>query len=277
MAILRRYQYSCRSFEIAEVDGAQWAPGASTGAGRISAPGAGLFEVSDLHLSDKKVTRAEKLTFSAQLAGRNFAYVFADLWLFDPGNDLAYGPIWRRYVKAPSQRLVGGVKAPKWQPEQRLSVTFSPAWHALDDGQQIALGRLLPERYGVPLRTALYLVQGALRSPDEGTARRAILYFSSNGRLQQTQVQARPGPAGGYRPVTLAEGDLFTPFVGLLRRSGESWQEEIAQSNTLVAGGRELHSSTYALFPGKYLAGFTIQDMDDRLHYYLTGLEVYEG
>src|SRR3990172_4257527 len=68
----------------------------------IKAPGAGKFEIGTINLSvpSAKITASEEFTLTAQVNGRNIAYIYTEVLFHDKSLNQFYGPVAREYIQA---------------------------------------------------------------------------------------------------------------------------------------------------------------------------------
>ena len=122
----------------------------------LRAPGAGKLEIGNLNLSDE-------FTLTAQISGKNIAYIYTEILLKDRGLDQFYGPVAREHVPADRNKETRGISRPDWDETVKLAVRLRPSLRLLTDGVDSAFCFAAPEGYG----TSDYRL-GGLYTPADG-------------------------------------------------------------------------------------------------------------
>jgi hypothetical protein len=219
-------------------------------------PGAGKFRIEALQLSSTELSAGEEIALSAQIKGKNLAYIFTELLFHDKSARQAYGPLRREYVPSAENNETGGVLRPIWNESIEISIQFKPTLPLLTDGANFAFGFHAPEAYGRAERwlEGLY---------NEST--RARLTFTEGGELKS--VVAFTESLGRALPheLTFKPGDHFAPFVQIYTPAWKNWDTTLALSNMLTFGESSLRYRTESPIPGEYLLGLLVQDLDGGL------------
>ena len=256
MDIIKTFEYRGRVLQLTEYD-----PGAPTKPVRTAAPGAGKFEIESVSLPAANVSAGEAIRLSARVTGKNIAYIYTELLLYDKALNQAYGPLVREHVQAERTRTTRGATRPDWDSPLDLSITLHPGLRLLTDGADFTFGFFLPEGYDDPDSR----LDGLYTSADGKTSRRARLSVDSSGAAKSMtafkEQRGRSMPAA----LTLRPGDQFAPFVQILTRSGDEWQGRTCLSTPLTFRGETFHWVEEPLMPGDYLAGLLVEDLDGKL------------
>ena len=228
------------------------------------APGAGKFEIGPVSLSAEKIAAGETFTLTAQVAGKNIAFLYTEVLLHDKELNQLYGPVAREYIQAERNKESGGVSRPDWDDAINIATRLNPGLRLLTDGVDSAFGFLLPEGYG----SSGYQLDGLYTSADGVTQRRARISFDSAGEI--TKVIAYKEQGGGAAPhaLTFKPGDQFTPFIQILNPPEDGnlpWQVTTGLSTPLTFRGQPLRWEAAPLMPGDYLVGLLAQDLDGGL------------
>jgi hypothetical protein len=225
----------------------------------VRAPGAGKFEIGQINFSDE-------FTLTAQVAGKNIAYIYTEILLKDKSLDQFYGPVAREYIHADRDKETGGVSYPDWDDMVDLAVTLRPSLRLLTDGVDSAFAFAIPENYDHPD----YRLDG-LYTPADGTApRRSRITFDSAGKTKNIIAYKEQGRRSTPHALTPKQGDQFSPFVQILTppaRAAENgkWDVTTALSTLLTFRDGPLRMITESPMPAEYLIGILIQDSDGKL------------
>jgi hypothetical protein len=246
---------------------------------KIVAPGAGAFEIEPVTLSSDEIAWDEAVTLSTWVSGKNIAFIYVDLALYDPERDRLYGPVYRDYILASHDKEVGGVIYPDWEDSIHVEIEIEPVLRVLTDGVDAAFGFVSPERYGVAAEDAVYWLDGLYTTADGQTTRDARMLFDSAGKMEQLLVSGKFGK-GAPRPITPQLGDQFTPFAqALVPPQGKAggWQREKCLTNTLTFHTPSIWWEEEDLIPGIYLMGIIVQDLDGNLSREYAELTITQG
>jgi hypothetical protein len=253
MATLQTFEYNGRLLQLAAYEPESSKPAkAST----VRAPGAGKFEIGELNLS-------AELKLTAQVTGKNIAYIYTEILLKDKSLDQFYGPVAREYIHADRDKETGGISRPDWDDTINLAVTLRPSLRLLTDGVDSAFSFCIPEGYN----TSNYRLKG-LHTPADGSApSNARITFDSNGEIKELIAFKEQGKRSTPHELTLKQGDQFAPFVQIHTppaRAAEDgkWEVTTALSTPLTFRDQPFQLLTESLMPAEYLAGILIQDMD---------------
>ena len=133
MDTLCRYEHEGRTLEIAALDDS-WPVAAVPDL----LPGSTLkpadVTLGAVALSASTIAPGAPLTLSAQVGGKDVAFVYLELLLRDPAREQYYGPVYREAMAAPATKTVGGVTYPDWSAAPMAQVTFEPVLRLLTDG-----------------------------------------------------------------------------------------------------------------------------------------------
>ena len=213
------------------------------------APGAGQFEISQLALS-------EDLTLTAQINGKNIAYLFIEILMKD--EDKFYGPVLREFIEAAWDDQSGGVLRPDWSDHISLSIPLRPSLTLLTDGVDSAFAFALPEGYGV----SGCRLNGQFTSAE--TQSRARITFDGDGKIKEILAFKEQRMKSTPHALTPKPGDSFAPFVQVFTEedSASLREAETVLSTPLTFGEAPFRLEKESLIPGEYLAGILVQDLD---------------
>lgn len=247
MTILKTFEHKGRSLKLTAYD-APAKPAKKPSARR--APGAGDFEITQLAFADN--------TLTAQISGKHIAYLFVEILMKDGGK--FYGPVLREYIPADSDKETGGILRPDWGDPISLSIPLRPSLTLLTDGVDSAFAFCIPEGY----RVSGCLLDGRLTT-SESQFQARIVFNGAGGVKEVLAFKQRQQMRSMPRPVTPKPGDIFAPFVQILRGEDDDWKTETALSTTLTFGSQPFRLEKESLMPGEYLAGVLVQDLDGGL------------
>jgi hypothetical protein len=223
----------------------------------IRAPGAGKFEISEINLSDD-------FTLTAQVAGKNIAFIYTEILLKDKSLNQFYGPVAREHIHADRDQETGGISRPDWGDSISLAVTLRPSLHLLTDGIDSAFAFATPEDYLNPD----HRLDGLYTPADGDSPRRVRIKFDSNGKTKEMVAFKEQGRRSTPHALTHKQGDQFAPFVQILTPPADEdgkWNVTTALSNPLTFGEQSLCMVAESPIPAEYLFGLVIQDLDGGL------------
>lgn len=262
MAIFQTFEYNGRFLQLATYE-----PEASQKTVRVpsvQAAGAGKFEIGQIELSTDKISAGEAFTLTAQVKGKNIAYVYYEILFKDKDLNQFYGPVVREHIQADLDKATDGVSRPAWDETINLSLSLSPSLRLLTDGVDSAFGFLIPDGYGQPA----YWIDGLYTSADKATSRRARIKFDGTGTITDIVAYKQRGRTAMPHALTLELDDQFTPFVQVLNPPTDenpTWHMTTVLSTPLTFHGQPLCWIEEPLMPGDYLVGLLVQDLDGGL------------
>ncbi len=263
MGIFQTFEYNGKTLQLATYESE---PSTNQPAMRpsASAPGAGKIEIGPLNLSAGEIAPGEALTLTAQIKGKQIAFVYTEILLLDQDLNQVYGPVAREYLRAERNKEVGGVLRPVWDSELSLTLTLAPGLRLLTNGVDSAFGFLTPEGYA----STDYRLEGLYTSADETTKRRAQITFDSTGKTKKLVAFQELGVLSAPHALTLNQGDQFSPFVQIHTPPADEnhgWQILIGLSTPLTFHSQPLRWVAEPPMPGHYLVGLLVQDLDGGL------------
>ena len=252
MEIFQTFEHNGKLLQLATYEPPQKIVKASS----TRAPGIGKFEIEQINLSDE-------FTLTAQISGKNIAYIYTEILLKDKSLNQFYGPVAREYIQADRNKEIGGIKHPDWNEAISLAVTLRPSLRLLTDGVDSAFGFCIPKGYD----KSGYQIDG-LYTPASGTApRRARITFDSNGEAKEIIAFKEQGSRSTPHEVTFKQGDQFAAFAQILTPAVEEngkWEVTTALANPLTIREQPLQLLTESPLPAEYRVGILIQDLDGR-------------
>ncbi len=266
MPVFRTFDYLGRTFELNSFETTQEKlPQDQTWS---QAPGAGEIEIEAIALSIAQTAPGEAVSVSTRVNGRNIAFIYADMMLYDKEFDRAYGPVYRKHIPAASDKEIGGVLYPDWEETVHIAFEFTPTLRILTDGVNFGFGFVYPDRYGSLSTGGTYWLNG-LYSTDEGqTVRDAKMYLDKTGKMEKIIVAGSKFGRRAPREIMPKPGDQFTPFVQLFsppRDKDHRWQGTKCLTNTLTFRSHGVYWIEENPIPGVYLLGVIVQDLDANL------------
>jgi len=248
MSIIQTFEHNGKSLQLTAYKPASSPKPAKSPS--VRAPGAGKFEIGQVSLSDD-------FTLTAQVSGKNIAYIFTEILLKD--GKQYHGPVTREYIRADKNKETAGISRPDWDDTINLSVKLRPSLTLLTDGVDSAFAFAAPTGYGV----AGCWLDGHYTSAESQT--RARITFDSDGALRIKEILAFKEKGMRSTPHSLKPkpGDTFAPFVQVLTAEDNGkWKVTAALSTLLTFGDQSLQLITEAPMPAEYLAGILAQDLD---------------
>ncbi len=247
MTIAKTFEHKGRALQLASYDAPDRA--APKKSSSLRAPGAGKFQI-------EQVAFSEDFTLTAQISGKNIAYLFAEILMKDESG--FYGPVLRQFIPADVDKETSGVKRPDWSDTINISLSLRPQLTLLTDGVASAFAFCLPKGY----QTSGCRLNGQYTSAESQT--RARLTFDDSGNI--TEIIAFKGQGiNTPHALTPKSGDTFAPFVQVYKEEDGAWKTETALSTALTFGEQPFRLETEDPIPGEYLAGLLVQDLDGGL------------
>ena len=266
MYVIRTYDHAGKTLELSlpeketeKLKGGMHAPSLKT------APGAGEIHFEEISASAETLQPGESVEVSIRIDGKNIAFIYFDVMLFDKERSQLYGPVFRHFIRAEREKETGGVLRPKWEKTNSVAYTYRPTLRLLTDGERTAFAFLIPESYGVASGKETWLLDGQYTFAGGGEQRRATLYFDGSGRMKKIIGFKAIGFRSTPGAITPSSGDSFSPFtqnLTLPAEEGDDWKEEKGMSNTLTFGENSLHWVEEMHLPGAHYIGFLVSDVD---------------
>lgn len=229
----------------------------------ITAPGAGVIEVSPLSLSSNAAAPGRPVVLSADISGDNVGYIKFFVGFYDrDANSINVAD--SDYLDSSDTREVDGVYYPDWgKGAFTLEFEWEPVVFAIDDGQKRHVALFNPETYGKTRAEATYSVDGIYTYADGGEQRYAKMYFT-NGEMQQVFGFTNRDGTGAPREITPQAGDTFTLLEKWLdlNANGQIEQTVTQEGDTLTFGSRPFRWKELDAAAGSYLVGFIVEDLD---------------
>jgi hypothetical protein len=230
----------------------------------ISAPGAGLIDVSPITLSDSVAAPGQPVILSTDIRGPNIGYVFLFVGFYDKeGHSIFVAD--RDYLEGEDTRELDGVYYPDWGEGGEFTMEFEwePVVFAISDGVDSVVALFTPESYGATFEQAVYSVDGTYTYADGGESRYARLYFG-NGILRQVFGFTGQNGMGAPREIIPEPGDRFTILEKWLDldQQGRVAQAAAQTGGTLTFGDQMFTWKDLDAAPGEYIVGFIVEDLD---------------
>ena len=210
----------------------------------------------------------EEVTVAARIGGRNLAYAYVELFLEDPGRPRFYGPLAREHVRAQRETEVGGLLQPDWGEEPvEVVARIRANQRLLTDGVEWALFCPLPGGYG----ETDYELSGLYAQADGAAPFPIALRVDHSGAIRRVVARKELGKRSLPRVIRPSPGDRLSPYVEVVTRTVEegNWETTTALGASLTFSEQPWYLDVEPAAPGRYLAGFVLQDLDGRLtrHY----------
>jgi hypothetical protein len=261
MEIFQTFEHNGRVLQLAKYEQkSSPKPKASS----LRKPGAGKFEIGQINLSAKEIVAGEALTLTAQISGKNIAYIYTDILLKDKSLEQFYGPVAREYIQADRSKDSRGISHPDWDEAINLSVRLSPNLRLLTDGIDSAFAFTIPEGYG----NSDYWLNGLYTSSDGTSSLRARITFDNRGETKGVLGYKEQGMSSLPHELKPKQGDKFAPFVQILIPPTEEngkWETTTALSSLLTFSDQPLRIVSEVAMPAEYFVGLLIQDLDGGL------------
>ena len=192
MEVFQTFEHNGKVLQIATYESESPKPAKASS---TRAPGAGKFEIGQINLSDD-------FTLTAQVTGKNIAYIYTEILLKDKDLDQFYGPVSRVYIQADRDKETGGINHPDWDDDINLAVTLRPSLRLLTDGVDSAFCFSIPEAYENPD----YRLDGLYTPADGAAPRRARITFDSNGKTKEMIAYKENGRRSTPHALTPKQG-----------------------------------------------------------------------
>lgn len=229
----------------------------------ITAPSAGVIQVSPLTLSAKTVAPGKTVTLSADVDGTNVGYVKLFVGFYDKkANSINVAD--EDYLQSSQTREASGVYYPVWPASGKFNVRFQwePIVFAINDGKKSVPALFTPETYGASQKDAVYTVEGIYTFADGSGSRPARLYFRD--KILRQVFGFTNDSTGAPREIITKPGDTFTvmeKWVDLDAR-GVATKIGTQKGETLTFGAQPFTWKDLDAAAGDYIVGFTVEDLD---------------
>ncbi|MEI7989402.1 MAG: clostripain-related cysteine peptidase [Chloroflexota bacterium] len=223
--------------------------------------------VSPLKISANEVGADGKITVSTDLTGvKNIAYVYIFTMYYSKEDDTFLAAD-MDYVFSENSKDLDGIYYPDWGEEDPVSlkVEWEPTIYYMSDGNekndQFALFE--PQNYGVSDKDDVYAVNGIYTFKASGSRRGAVLEFSGDQKLKRVLVYATEDGRGTPRVILPKEGDSFLITEKWIDKEGNFVDRE---GGTMTFGKKTFEAVPYQAFPGKYIIGIMVEDLDGNIY-----------
>ncbi len=227
------------------------------------APGAEKISISQVQLSASDVAPGQTVLMSSQVTGQNIGYIYLFVGYVDStGRSINIADM--DYLDSGTTREADGVFYPDWGTAGSFTLEFEwePLVFGLNDGQNVEMVTLKPDRYGAAPEEAVYRVDGIYTYAD-GEQRYAQLMLQ-NGNLVHVYGFTDEGMSGAPREIVPTSGDQFTILEQWLDSSGSGGPVTPATQEGATLTFRD-RSFTWELMDapvGEYVIGFIVEDLD---------------
>lgn len=230
----------------------------------IEGPGASAIRIDQWKASKKKIKADGKLTLTADITGKNIAYIYLYTAYYDPDSD-SYLTMDTDFLDAGSTKEVGGVSFPDWGEDetQSFEIPWEPFNTTLSDGVDTVFAASEAETYGDTSETTTYQVWGTYQVVGTKEGREAFLRFDANGDLKTVFVFSGDKEKAAPREINPKKGDIFTPeeeWLSFEKNPDGEYEYYDGEPLTFGKDGFSMASDTAA--PGKYQIGLIVEDLD---------------
>jgi hypothetical protein len=261
MNIFRVYENNGRVYQLAREDTDSWLDEKLISG--TDSPGLGHHKVDTINIPVSEIRAGDQLTVQAHILGENIAFIYIEMLLKDPQQELYYGPVVRVPVKSLQEGDVDGQVYPVWEDNILVDLSITPGMRMVTDGTNSALAFTQPAGYGLEED---YL-DGLLIRKKTDTKMKARLFFSPDGQLSKMMVfKNRKGHLIPHT-LKLAEGDQFHPQIqvfGKNDRDGVVREIGSCYSTPITYQGIPVKLASETPIPGEYYFCLVIEDLGGR-------------
>jgi len=243
----------------------------------IEAPGAGSdITVAPLETSAEEIGMDDLLTLSTDIQGSNVAYIYLYVSYFDEESD-SYLTADMQFVGAEETLEIGGVYYPDWGDEVGgIEVDWEPTVYFMSDGETEEFAYFEPETYGLTEEEDTYIVRGIYTFADGGDQRDAFIRFGGDGVMRSVFGFTGEDGTGAPREISPQPGDTFTILEEWFE-FGESDGEFVDyEGATFTFGDKPFEMVPYYAYPGDYILGIIVEDMNGNYYDAYTEVTVVE-
>jgi hypothetical protein len=218
-------------------------------------------EICSLSLSHSQIETGESITLSAQISGKNIAFIYMELFFHDIETDQYFGPILQEHVLSDSSNQIQGVTYPIWGEDFNLELEITPVLRVLTDGINAAFACMVPSGYG----NQDYQVDGFYTKGESNISYRSRYHLNSLGDLTNMLIFKDQKGLSIPRALVMEPGDQFSLFVQVLKPAADEsqkWQVSRCISPGLIYSGKPFQWLTEAPLQADYLLGLVIEDFD---------------
>jgi hypothetical protein len=236
----------------------------------IAAPGAGDISITPIESSADEITGDDLLNLYTEISGDNIAFIYLYVMYYDEGSD-SFLTADIDYIAADETSNVGGVIYPDWYAEAdesgviTIDFDWDPTVYFMSDGVNEEFALFEPEQYGLGSHDTTYRARGVYAFIG-GEERDAYMIFDANGRMISIWGYSGGEGTGAPRQITPQIGDTFTILEEWLEYENDPDGEFVDYYGaTLTYNGVPFEWVPYYAFPGAYVIGFVVADMDGNI------------
>jgi hypothetical protein len=249
----------------------------------IIGPGAGELTIAPITVSDSEIGLEESAVFSTTVTGSNVAYVYyyvAYYW----EDDGSYLSADMGYVEPGYYKEVNGVYYPDWGEEESFTVEYEwePTLYFMSDGNEAndQFAFFEPMVYGSEAAGDVYTVRGTYVYSDTGTEIDAEMDFSGDGYMLSVWGYEPSGDGSGigtWHEIIPRPGDVFNITEEYLEFDENPDGEFVDYyGGDMVFGDTPFQMVPYYAFPGDYVLGIGVEDLDGNIIWEFAELTVTE-
>ncbi len=236
-----------------------------TGA-EVAPPGAGEITIKPLTVSASEIGPDGKVTLSTEITGSNIGYIYYYVSYYNE-EDGSFLTADMGFISAETTKEVGGVYYPDWGDEQviPIEIDWEPTLYFMSDGNDAndQFAFFEPETYGADENTTTYIVRGIYKFVDDGTEMEATITFTGDNKMQNIFGFNGENGSGAPREITPQTGDTFTITEEWLEFDKNPEGEFVDyQGGTITFGDNRFVMAPYYAFPGKYILGIIVEDLN---------------
>ncbi|MBN1878012.1 MAG: hypothetical protein JXA33_27570 [Anaerolineae bacterium] len=231
----------------------------------IQAPGAGQeISIAPITVSAEEIGLDDVVTLFTEIRGDNVGYIYIYVSYYDEESN-SFLTADMDFIGAEDTKEIGGVYYPDWGAEGvgEIEIDWEPTVYYMSDGVNEEFAFFEPETYGAIAEDDTYTVYGIYTFTDNGNQRDAVMQFGSDGKMKSIFGFTGTGGTGAPRQITPRAGDTFTILEEWLEFDQDPEGEFVDyEGGTLTFGEHPFEMVPYYGFPGNYVLGIIVEDIN---------------
>ncbi len=233
----------------------------------IESPGTGTITIDPLEVSADEIGLDDLLTVSTVVHGENISYVYYYVSYYDEESD-TYLTADMGFIQSDETKEVSGVYYPDWGEDTDIPIEFDwePTLYFMSDGDEAndQFAYFEPEVYGASVEADIYSVWGTYTFVEDGSSVEAVIKFSGDGQMLNIFGFAGDDDDGGTPHEIIPQvGDTFIITEEWLEFDQDPEGEFVDyDGGTMTFNGTRFEMVPYEAYPGRYILGVIVEDMN---------------
>ncbi len=246
----------------------------------ITSPASGEISLSPLELSAEQIDIDSSVTLTTTVSGTNIGFIYYYVAWYDEESD-SYMTADKGYIESDEIKNISGILFPDWGSDTsfELSIDWEPTIYFISNGyeEEDQFAFFEPEVFGATPETDIYSVSGVYTYSDSGETRYAVMKFTGDGKMKAIYGFTGENMQGAVHQITPKSGDQFTVIEEWLEfEQNEEGELVLYEGGTITFRDRPITMEAYYGYPGEYILGIILEDIDGNFTEQYAGLLVTE-